>query len=379
MFAPGAAAPAAKRTMTARTSLIVDLEDAVQRGSPQRRAETLRRITDLFLGAADRFSSDQIALFDDVMGRLIDRIEMRALAELSRRLGPVANAPEGVVRRLAHNDAIAVAGPVLTQSARLGEADLVQIAASKSQAHLLAIARRGALGESVTEVLVRRGNPYVKRNVAANPAASFSAATYGELVASARDDGTLAERMVRRADLRPIEFRSLLAQATEEVRARLVAAAPPERHAEIGKVLDEVAREIADGGAKPRDYAAAIRQLMLEFPDGRPSEHDLAQVVAARDFERTVAALSVVAAVPAELIERLMTAARPEPVLILCKAVRFKWPTARALLQSRPMPRASAQALTEACDDFNRLSPASAREMLRYWQRQASGSAPAPG
>jgi hypothetical protein len=74
-----------------------------------------------------------------------------------------------------------------------------------------------------------------------------------------------------------------------------------------------------------------------------------------------------------------MTAARPEPVLILCKAVRFKWPTARALLQSRPMPRASAQALTEACDDFNRLSPASAREMLRYWQRQASGSAPAPG
>src|SRR5262249_59201929 len=98
----------------------------------------------------------------------------------------VANAPERVVRRLAHNDAIGVAGPVRSQSPRLGEADLVDIAASKSQAHLLAIARRGALGESVTEVLVRRGNPYVKRSVAANPAASFSPAAYGELVASAR-------------------------------------------------------------------------------------------------------------------------------------------------------------------------------------------------
>src|SRR5262249_53829981 len=187
--------------MTTRTSLIVDLEDAVRRGSPERRAGTLRRITDLFLGAADRFNTDQVALFDDVMGRLIDRIETRALAELSRRLGPVANAPEGVVRRLARNDAIAVAGPVLGQSARLGEADLVEIAASKGQAHLLAIARRQALGETVTEVLVRRGNPYVKRNVAANPAAAFSAATYGELVVSARGDGTLAERMARRADI----------------------------------------------------------------------------------------------------------------------------------------------------------------------------------
>jgi uncharacterized protein (DUF2336 family) len=263
---------------------------------------------------------------------------------------------------------------VLAQSARLGEADLVEIAASKSQAHLLAIARRGALGASVTEVLVRRGNPYVKRHVAANPTANFSAATYGELVASAREDDTLAERMVRRADIPPAQFRALIAQATEEVRARLVAATPPERHGDIREVLDEVAKEIADGAAKPRDYAAAIGQLMLEFPDGRPSERDLAQLAAARDFERTVAALSLVAALPAELIDRLMTAARLEPVLILCKAVRFKWPTARALLQARPVPRASAQALTGACDDFNRLSPASAQEMLRYWQRQGSGS-----
>jgi uncharacterized protein (DUF2336 family) len=356
--------------MTARASLIVDLEDAVQRGSPERRAETLRRITDLFLGSADRFTSEQVALFDDVMGRLVDRIETRALAELSRRLGPVANAPEQVLRRLARNDAIAVAGPVLTQSPRLEEADLVAIAGSKSQAHLLAIARRRALGEAVTEVLVRRGNPFVKRNVAANPAAVFSPAAYGELVDSARADGTLAERMVRRADIAPAQFSALLTQATAEVRARLIAAAPPERHAEIRQVLDQVSGEIAASTGKPRDYAAAIRQLRLEYPNGRLGERELAQFGAARDVERTVATLSLLAAVPAELVERLMSGERPEPVLILCKAVRFSWPIARAVLASRPGPRPSAQALTDACDDFNRLSPASAQQMLRYWQRQ---------
>jgi uncharacterized protein (DUF2336 family) len=360
--------------MTARTSLIVDLEDAVQRGSPERRAETLRRITDLFLGFADRFTHDQIALFDDVMGRLIDRIETRALAELSRRLGPVANAPQQVVQRLARNDAIAVAGPVLAQSPRLLEADLIDIAASKSQAHLLAIARRRALGEAVTDVLVRRGNPYVKRNVAANPAAVFSPAACGELVASARQDGTLAERMVRRPDIPPTRFGELLTQATAEVRARLIAASPPERHAEIRQVLERVSGEIAASAAKPRDYSEVLSELLRDYPDARLSERELAQFAAARDFERTVAALSLVAAVPAELVERLMTGERLEPVLILCRAVRFKWPTARAVLQSRPGPRASAQALTEACDDFNRLSPTSAQQMLRYWQRQAGGS-----
>src|SRR4029077_13350213 len=83
-----------RNRMTARTSLIGDLEAPVQRVSPDRRAEALRRITDLFLGSADRFTGEQVALFDDVMGRLIDRIETRALAEHSRRLRPGRHAPE---------------------------------------------------------------------------------------------------------------------------------------------------------------------------------------------------------------------------------------------------------------------------------------------
>ena len=221
-------------------------------------------------------------------------------------------------------------------------------------------------------MLVRRGNPYVKRNVAANPAAVFSPAVYGELVASARSDGTLAERMVCRPDIPPAQFGALLTQATAEVRARLIAAAPPARHAEIRQVLDQVAGEIAAGAAQPRDYAPVVSELLQQYPGGRLGERELAQFAAAREFERMVAALSLVAAVPAQLVERLMTGERPEPVLILCRAVRFKWPTARAVLLARPGPRASAQAFAEACDDFNRLSPASAQQMLRYWQKQTS-------
>ena len=90
-------------------SLIAELESAIDSGSKDKRVDALRRITDLFVADADRLNDQQIDVFDDVLSHLIKRIEGRALAELSQRLGPVNNAPLEVVRQLARNDDIAVA------------------------------------------------------------------------------------------------------------------------------------------------------------------------------------------------------------------------------------------------------------------------------
>ena len=55
--------------------LISELEDAVRRGSQEKRAETLKRVTDLFLGGHERLTELQIQVFDDVLGLLIARME----------------------------------------------------------------------------------------------------------------------------------------------------------------------------------------------------------------------------------------------------------------------------------------------------------------
>jgi uncharacterized protein (DUF2336 family) len=141
--------------MSVPTSLLPELEDVVQHGSAEKRAETLRRITTLFLDGASSFHAKHIALFDDVIGCLIEEIE--ALAELARRIAPVANAPAGVVSTLAKNDDIAVAGPVLKQ-ARLADRDLLYIAENKSQAHLLAMSTRQRISEALSDILVSRGD-----------------------------------------------------------------------------------------------------------------------------------------------------------------------------------------------------------------------------
>src|SRR5437588_3507702 len=116
--------------MAAVASLIPELEEVVQHGSVEKRTETLKRITNLFLSQAESFNDDHVRLFDDVFGHLITEIETKTRAELSRRLAPVGNAPMEVLRRLAQDDDITVAGPVLAQSSRLADSDLVQIAKS---------------------------------------------------------------------------------------------------------------------------------------------------------------------------------------------------------------------------------------------------------
>ncbi len=302
-------------------SLLPELEDVVQHGSADKRAETLRRITTLFLDGARSFNADHVALFDDVMGCLIEEIEAKALAELARRIAPVTNAPAGVVSTLAKNDDVEVAGPVLKQ-ARLPDADLVYVAETKSQAHLLAISARRGIGETLSDILVERGNGEVARSIANNQHAQLSDNAFNKLVKRAEQDGVLAEKVGIRKDIPPRLFRQLLMQASEVVQKRLLAKAKPETQAEIRRILAQVTDEVA-AKAAPRNYTAAIEAVRVLHKERKLSEADIAEFANAGKYEETIAALSTICAVPVEVVDRLINGERADPVLILARAVGF--------------------------------------------------------
>src|ERR1022692_817259 len=224
-------------------SLIAELEDSIRSGSKDRRVDSLRRITDLFVADANRLSDQQIDLFDDVLGHLVKRIEGKALAELSRRLGPINNAPIEVVQRLARDDDIAVAEPILTQSARLTDNDLIEIASTKTQAHLLAISARPEIATGVTDVLLQRGSSLIFHKLAGNSGANFSESGFATLVKHSEHDGQLAEKVGLRLDVPLRLFRELLLRATEAVRSRLLALAGPESRDQIQRVLTAISED----------------------------------------------------------------------------------------------------------------------------------------
>ena len=112
----------------ASAELITDLEAAAAGGSPERRVLMLRRVTNLFLSSADRLNEHQINVFDDVIVRLMQRIEAQSLAQFSPTFADLTLAPEQAVRHLACHEDIAVAAPVLIRSRSLSDSDLVAIA-----------------------------------------------------------------------------------------------------------------------------------------------------------------------------------------------------------------------------------------------------------
>jgi uncharacterized protein (DUF2336 family) len=358
--------------MSAAASLIPELEQVLQHGSPERCAEMLAGITDLFLSRAERYNAEHLELFDAVFARLVEEIETRARAALSLKIAPVANAPPRLVRRLANDDDIAVAAPVLQQSPRLSDADLRAIAGSKGQGHLLAISARSQLAESVTDVLIERGNREVIRTVADNRRARLSERGFTSLVERAAGDEELAEKVGHRPDIPPRLYRALLLQATEVVRQRLLANAKPETAAEIRRVLAQVSADLRARAPQPRDYARAKAAIFALKEQGRLDEATLRELAEKRRFEDTVAALAEMTQVPIETVERLMSGERADPVLILCKAAGFGWPTARAVILVRAAAAPSHQALEEAQANFERLSPATALRVTRFWQLRHS-------
>jgi uncharacterized protein (DUF2336 family) len=359
-------------------SLLDELECAIQTGSAERRLETLRRITDLFLSDSNRFNEDQIAVFDQVLGHLIRKIETRALAELSVRLAPIDNAPLETIRSLARSDDIEVAGPVLEESARLTTSDLVDIARTKGQAHLIAISGRPTLTHPVTDVLVARGNMEVYHRLLSNETSSISAAGFAVLAKAAEHDELLAEKAGRRIDI-PIKLlRDLLLKAKEAVRERLLAVMPEKVRNEVQHVLNSVVQAVGHEASQPRDYAAARRFVELLKEKGELQEKDLLRFAKARQYEETVAALSLLASTPIDILKPLMQSPRCDGLLVPCRAADFRWETVSAILQMRfsgaPL---STPELDQIGQEFAKLSKASAQRMLRFWKVRESTQASA--
>src|SRR5262245_27749410 len=188
------------RRMGAPLELIQELDSSIAHSTDQRKSVMLRHLTDLFLVGSDQYSDDEIDLIDDVFVRLVTTIEQSSRALLSIRLGPVAIAPPKILRVLACDDAIDVASPVLTQAENLDTETLIDCARTKNQEHLLAISRRKALPEALTEVLVERGDQQVVLCTAKNKGARFSVKGFDTLVKRSHGDDALTTCVGLRPD-----------------------------------------------------------------------------------------------------------------------------------------------------------------------------------
>ena len=346
-------------------SLIDDLETAIKQGNPASRVETLRRITDLFLHDADRLNDEQISVFDDVLCLLAEKIEKTALVELGSRLAPVDMSPIKVVRRLARDDQIEVAAPVLIGSRRLSTADLVEIVKTKSQDHLLAISERITLEPTLTDALLVRGNQQVVSTLAKNAGAQFSDMGFTRLVERADGDDSLGELVGLRRDLPRNLLQELLRRATEAVKQKILSLVPPERRQEVERMITKISQKI--GRNSQDDYGEAERFVAALAAAGELDEAALLTFVRKRQRTELAAAIARMSSSPTGVIVQLLSGQRNDAILLPCKAAQLSWPTVEFILYDKLAgQRAIDEIIALARKDYAKLTVPTAQRTLRF-------------
>ena len=269
---------------------------------------------------------------------------------------------------------INVAGPMLEQSEQVDNETLVAAARTQSQQHLLAISRRASLDESVTDVLVERGDRPVVLSTAANPGARISNSGYMTLIQRSTGDDELATCVGSRSDIPRQHLFRLITRASRDVQIKLEAT-HPSMASTVQDAVAEAATMILDkAGAASRDYAAARTKIASLHSGGTLGESEVAAFAAANQFEETAAALAILCGLPIEVADQAMVQGQHESVLVIAKAIGFSWPTVRTILRMCAGARGISPGELELCfGTFSRLKLATARQVIQFQSKRFRG------
>ena len=353
--------------MSQEKSFLRELDEAVSRGSPESRARALWHTTDLMVTGS--YSEDEIWTFGEVIGRLADEIEVTARVQLAKRLARFDGAPVNIIHKLAFDDSIEVAGPILRGSERLEPYALVANVCTKGQSHLLAISQRKSLEEAVTDVLVTRGNPEVVNSVATNSGARISEFGFLHMIQRAEGDSILAEQLGLRKDIPRHIFQQLIAKATDDVRKRLEGERPNMVEQIQSAVTDVAGALQSKFGPVSRSYFVAKRVVATQHRQGNLNEDSISGYARSHRLEEVTIGLSLLCALPSDVIERAVLDKNREMLLILAKALDFSWATTMALLfLGAKDHRITAKELKSLENEFGRLNIETSRSVLEFYQ-----------
>ena len=356
-------------------SFLKDLDDAILRGTAESRTRALWHTTDLLITGS--YSDDEIWTFGEIIGRIADEIEVAARAQLAKRLARVDNAPVNIIHKLAFDDEIEVAAPILQESVRLEPYALVANACTKGQSHMLAISKRKSIDEAVTDVLVTRGGQEVVNSVAKNDGARLSDFGFLHLIKRAEGDSILAEQLGLREDIPRHVFQQLIAKASDDVKKRLEHERPTMVDQLQNSVTDVAGALQSKFGPVSRSYFVAKRVVATQHQQGNLNEDSISLYARSHKLDEVTIGLSLLCSLPGDVIERALVDKNREILLVLANALDFSWATTMSLLfLGAKDHRITAQDLRDLESRFGRLNIETSRSVLKLYQsRKNAGGA----
>jgi uncharacterized protein (DUF2336 family) len=345
---------------------VEELERLAQERSSDKRRELLRALADRFFNHTAQPTSAELDLFDEIIERALIEIEPIARAELVLRMAELSAVPRRTLLALASDD-IEIAGPLLTRSPALRDDDLVRIATMQSQGHLTAIARRTALSETVTDVLVRRGDPIVIETVTANRGAKFSDLSFNSLAERATTQDTLCRLLAARSDLPERIAEQVLPLLSAAVNANLHAS-DSDYDEKIRAMLLEETRTTLVERLRSSILVARSFEELLSLIDRELLSIDDA-VIELADTDRAIPLAKLVGGrgdVREDTVIRALFARSEEPIMLICRAAGLSINAFSAVLRMRRRRRrGNYGSVGESLRSYSQLSKSTVDRVMQ--------------
>lgn len=334
------------------------------------RSRLTRRLADIVCLPSSQISPQERWIVADVLDEIIRHAGADLRARIARRLADQAEAPAGLLRRLAL-DAYEVAEPILQSSHALTDFDMMEIAASGESRHRRALARREHVSEVVSAALVSASDPADIAVLLANPGARLAIQTVDRLLQMAASEPPVARALIKRAELRPAQALALFWECGHGERRAIM-----ERFAVGRAVLQDAAADVFPLAASEQPADELIGRA-LTYIERRQRNRKAAELSAFGSLEgaietaarsgldpELVSEMATLANIQRSLLERMLGDFGGETLAVLAKAT--------GLSREHLMMLVSAAGRTEPAPQqaryvFDTLSVDKAQTVLRYW------------
>lgn len=350
-------------------SRLPDLIALAQEASSPKRRALLRELTDCFFGAAERTEAET-ALYGAVLSDLTEAMETAVRAELAERFSQAPDAPHQLIRRLANDEAEAVASPVLSASPVLTEADLISVVRSRGQGHLRAVSRRAAVSEAVSDAIVARGDDETLGVLLGNHGASLSRTASEAAVERAQLNPALHQVTIERAALPADLLNDMYFAVERRLRERILA-----ENARLDPAVLEQAlaagrtRIAAEDGVLPADYAESLAYVEELRAANQLTPQVLARFLRSGGRTPFLIALSQLADIDFHTAREIIERRELDALAVVCKAAgldRALFLTyAVVLLNTDDNAMGKARAYAGM---YHELTREAAMRTLRFWR-----------
>ncbi|MBT5298939.1 MAG: DUF2336 domain-containing protein [Rhodospirillaceae bacterium] len=265
----------------------------------------------------------------------------RARQILAEALQDVAGAPAPVIRKLAFDTELVVAGPILENSPVLTDEDLMEIIERGSTTGRLSfISKRKDVTEGVSEAIVATADEYAVALLLANPSARIRETTLDRVVDEAKDVISWHAPLVSRPQISGYAAKRLAGF----VAANLIRVLSIRSDLEPD-VLEEVKKAVTnriEGGES--DLKDAIQLEDTETPlevamgkvqklkdKGDLNEARVRKMVSGGKKEEVIAALAIMNEVPAVAVQKAINAKNIKGVVSICWKAELSAKTAEQI------------------------------------------------